>query len=321
MRRFIVAVLGLAVIFPAACGDGDDPLEQFTIGFLRAVEGAGQESLIAELRAAGYIVGDNLTLLPEDDAEIHPDPEDAEATVREWIEQGADIVFAFSSTGAAAAREATDTVPVIFLVNDPTVVGLVENEERPEANLTGATFRVPADRTLDLAGQAIPGLTNVGLIVPSDDPAATPYSRAIEEAAETLGLEVTTEAFTTPEDVPRAFDVLVGAGVQAVVVANAPTAIRALGAIEPAAAAHNLPLIASTDFATGATVVLTPDTTELLAQMGRMAVRLLQGAEPGDIPVEDPRQFRVVLNAKRAGELGLPPFPDGLLRQADEVIR
>lgn len=321
MRRALWALVAVGLLAVPACGDGDDPVETFTIAFLRAVESSSPDPLYAELRRAGFVVGERVEVLPTRETETHPDPDDAERTVREWVDQGADIVFAFSTTGARAAAKVTPTVPILFLVNDPVAVGLVRDEARPERNLTGVTFRVPADRTLDLARQAIPGLERVGILWSATDPAAAPHRDSVAEAAEPLGLTAVPEAFASEDDVARALDALVAADVQAVVVGNSPTAVMFIDAIQSAAEERGIPLVANTRFVPDAVVVLEPDPEELQGQLGRMAVRLLQGADPGEIPVEDPRRFRVLLNAGQALALGLPPLPDDLLRQADQVIR
>lgn len=321
-RRSFVVLLVAAVIGLGACSDDGSESELFVVGFLRAVPTEDNEPMVGELRDGGFVIGDNLRLLAGDPAEAHPDPDEAKEVVAQWVEdEDVDLILAFSSTGAAAAAEVTSEVPILFLVNDPMVVGLVEDEASPEANLTGVTFRAPADRTLDLARQAIPGLTRVGVLFSSDDPAAPPARDALAAAAQGLGMEAAVEGFAGSEDVGRALDTLVAADVEAVALANSPTSIRALASIEPALTERGLPLITNVDLAETAVVALTPDSDELTAQMGRQAVRVLQGADPGNIPVEDPRKFRLILNQAQASALGLPPFPDDLVRQADRVIQ
>lgn len=325
MRRLVVALsVALVASVAPSCGGGDDEERVVTVAFLRAVPADDADALFDELREAGFVAGANLRILPDDHlGETHPDPDDAEAAVRAWTRDGADVVFAFSTTGAAAAAAATSTVPILFLVNDPMAVGLVADEGAPEANLTGVTFRVPADRTVELARRAIPHLSSAGFLFPAGDAAAVPHREAMMRAATGQGVELVAAPFSGRDDVPRALDGLVAAGVDAVFVANAPTAVRALDVIEPAVAGRGLPLVANVDvdFAPTALVAVAPDTGELQAQLGRQAVRLLEGARPGTIPVEEPRRFRVTVNLRQAQELGLPPLPEALLRVADRVVR
>lgn len=326
MRRTGVVVLSLlaAVGFPACFGSGDDS-EGATptprIGLLRAVAGQNLSPLLDEIRAAGFVEDRNLVIYAKDDDEVHLDPDEAEEVVRGWAEDGLDLVIAFSSSGAMAAKTGAPDADVLFLVNDPTAVGLVANEDRPEGRLTGVTFRVPADRTLDLVQQALPEATALGFLAPADDPAAEPHREAVEVAAAEVGFDLVARTFADEVGITTAMEELSAAEVDAVLVANAPRAVVAMESIEVAARTHRIPLVANTDRAPDAIIVLTPDTDELQAQLGRQAGRLLAGADPSDVPVEDPRRFRVIINAARAAALGITTLSSELLRQADEVKR
>lgn len=321
-RPSIGLLVAVVALLPAAaaCDGGDDDVAIVQVAFLRAVPSEGQEPLLDQLRAGGFVPGESLEFVQAEPlGETLVEPEAIEARVREWLDAGVDLIFAFSSSGAAAAAELTSNVPILFLVNDPRAVGLVDDEDAPSGNLTGATFRVPADRTLDLAVAGIPDFQHVGILVPDADPAGPPARDAMVAAAEELGLQATTESFAAEDDIERAVTALADAGAGAIVVVNTPTSVRASVAIEPVATAAGLPIVANTTFTQGATFVLEPDTAELLAQLGRQGVRILAGDDPSEIPVEDPRQFRIVLDRGQAAELDLPPFPDELVQRADEV--
>ncbi len=321
MRTAVRLVVASALLVPAACGNGVDD-STHVVAFLRAVPTGNNAPILDELADAGLVEGENLSLLPDDsERTTYPTEEEARDAVRAWVEEGVDLIFAFSSTGAAVAEEHAPGVPVVFLVNDPRAVGLVEHESAPEGHLTGVTFRVPADRTLDLARRAVPGLTTVGLLSPGSDPAARPHREVLTAVAAELGIEVVSQAFAGKADVASAVGTLAEAGVDAVVVVNAPTAVRVARQIVAAATERGLPVVANTAFVEGAVVVLEPETDALLAQLGRQAARVLDGAAVEDVPVEDPARYRVVLDAGKASELGLPELPPALIRQADEVLR
>jgi putative ABC transport system substrate-binding protein len=293
-----------------------------TVGFIRAVPSSsdeGQQLLLGELRTAGFTEDLNLTVLDADPGIAHPDPADAAKVAARWAAQGVDLIFALSTSGAMAAAQAAPDVPVLFISNDPSATGLVDNEAQPEANLTGVTFRVPADRTLSIARRTIPGLKRVGLVYPSEDPAALPHAAAVEKAAKSLGLKLEMANFTDETDAAAAVERLVRANVDAIFISNSPTAIRALEPIQAAADRNGIPTIANTSVATGAVVVLGPDTMELNRQLGRQAGRLLLGTDVSDVPVEDPRDFELILNAAIADRLGIK-IPSSVLREADRVI-
>ena len=324
--RVRLSVVLLVALVVAACSatDGDDgaePAASVTVAFLRAVAGtpSTEPAFVAELAASGYVKGENLTILAADPNEAYPDPDAARAAIAGWLDEGVDIILALSSTGAMVAREAAPEVNVLFLSNDPVATGLIENEQSPEGRLTGATFRVPADRTLSLARRAL-GVDRFGLAYPPADPAAVANRDAVHRAAAELGLVMSTTEFTTAAEVPAAIDRLAADGVQALVISTSPVATRAFAETAQGAAANRLPVVANTSLASFAVVSLFPDNEELGRQLARQAARLLSGTAPRSVPVEDPRRFLVTINQKAAGDLGIT-IPEDVLREANNVIR
>jgi len=324
---FGTVAVGCALLALPACGEGPprrqaQPQPTVTIGVLRAVrspEPQNIETFLGELAAGGFVQGRNLRVRGADPNEVHGDPLEAEAVVRGWAADGLDLVLALSSSGALAAARAAPAVKVLFLSNDPKAVGLVADERRPEANLTGATFRVPADRTLDLARQLLPGATSAGLLFPTDDPAAAPVLEAAVRGAAALGIRLATSGFGSAEEVAGAVARLRTEKVEALLLANAPTTVRNYPAITAALAGASPPVLANTaaDFALA---VLEPNTTELYHQMGRQAVRLLKGSPVSEVPVEDPARFRLTVNLRVAAGLGIEA-PADVVRSADNVVR
>lgn len=323
MRRwgFILLALGLAAT-AVACGDDEPSDEVLSVAFLRAVAGAPstEPAFVDELRRTGFVEGRNLQLIDADPDVAYPDPEDARQVVEQWVGEGVDLIVALSTSGALAASEATDDVPILFLSNDPTAAGLVVNEDLPERNLTGVTFRVPADRTLDLARRVIPGLGVVGLAYPPEDPAAEANRDVLQAAALELGIVLRTETIDGEEDLGAAVASLADQGAQALVISTSPAATRILEQTGEVAAAEGLPVIANTTLAEFAVVSLAPDTAELGRQLGRQAARLLAGSSPGAVPVEDPRLFELTLNAAVADGFGLE-LPADVVRESVRVLR
>lgn len=317
--RVLAAAVVAAAVLAACSSDADDP--PVRIGFVRSVPASSGNTPFDEaLASGGFTVGDNLVYVQDEpDTEVLITPEEVTAAVTGWVAEGIDLIVAFSSSGAEAAATAAPDTPVLFLVNDPIAVGLVSDKAHPDRNLTGATFRVPADRTLDLARQAIPGLRRIGVLVPATDPAGGPSRDAMLAAAQALELGTSVEAFADEADIARAVTALGERDIQAIVVVNSPTSVRFMSSIEPVATSLGLPTIANTSLATRAVLVLEPNVDSLLARLGRQAARLLGGTPPADVPVEDPTEFRVVLNRTVAHELGLAEFTADLLRQADLV--
>lgn len=291
-----------------------------TIGILRAVRSpqpANQEVLLATMAEGGWVEGDNLIVLGRDPGEVHPDRAAAEAVVAGWASEGVDLVVALSSLGALAAEAASPETIVLFLSNDPRATGLVDSERSPEGRLTGVTFRVPADRTLDLVRRTLPGVRRVGFLYPAGDAAAVPTSQAFLHRGARLGMELVIESFTTEPEIPGAVARLRQQGAEFLVLANAPTTVRAFPAIEEATAGL-LPVATNVE-ADFALLVLEPDAEELYRQMGRQAATLLSGTPVSEVPVEDPARFRLSLNTEVARSLGIE-IPANVLDSADRVV-
>lgn len=310
----------------AACGTASPVAEsgpKGTVAFLRSVQapdGGPQNAFIEELESRGYRQGDNLELLAADPAEVHTDPADIVRTVDGWLDAGADVIVALSTSGALEAAQAAPETSVLFLSNDPLATGLIENEAEPEGHLTGVTFRVPADRTLSLTTRAVPDLDHVGLLFPAADPAAAPIADDVARAASQLDLALSAEAFEDDAGVGPAVTALRAAGADALLLANAPATVRALPALEAANRGDDaLPVIANTRAIEHALVVLEPDSEALYRQLGAQTARLLDGVAVSEIPVEDPGQFRLLVNQRVAGALGIE-LPADLLAEADEVL-
>lgn len=318
VRKSLVTVATVLVF--VACSDSDPRADgPRTIAFLRAFPGGASDAeLLHELTLAGYRQDRDLRVLAADPSETHLEPEDVRATVKKWLAQDVDLIFAFSTRGALAARETAPDTDIVFLVNDPVAVGLVKNEDAPEGRLTGATFRVPADRTLALAKRAIPGARRAGLIYSSVDPAAQPHRLAVQRAADQTATRLYEESFADDADIVPAISRLLSDQVDYILMSNSPASVIARTLIQKAVAGR-VPIVANTDVIDFAIMSLDPDVPELYRQIGRMGARLLDGSPMSAVPVEDPRAYRLTLNRRVADAFDIA-FPAELEREADRVI-
>ena len=324
-RRAVGLTVAVALLLTAGCADDDATGaegDHVTVAFLRAVAGVAstEPAFLAALRGAGFVEGNNLTVLAPDADEAYPDPAEAAAAVEGWLDEGVVLIVALSSTGARVAADTAPDTNVLFLSTDPSATGLVTDEDSPEGNLTGASFRVPADRTLDLAQRAVPGLDVIGLAYPPADPAAIANRDAVAAAAESLGITLAEAEFTDGTDVAAAVAQLAAQGADALLISTSPVATRALPETGAAAEANGLPVIANTSVAADFAILsLSPDTEELGRQLGRQAARLLAGEDASRVPVEDPNRFILTLSNLAAARRGIT-FSDGLVREADSVL-
>lgn len=320
-QRWLLCAL-LGALPGCSSPQSSNPDEVRTIAFLHSVRTPTSPATSVfrqELAASGYTESRNLRILGESNDEVYPDPREAAEAVRRWRNQGAEIIVAYSTSGARIASEAAPGVDVLFLSNDPTAAGLVDNELQPEGRLTGVTFRVPADRTLLLARRIMPGLERVGLAFPPSDPAAVPSKESFAKEAAAQGLELVTEEFTDESDMQRAVRELGERQVQLLLLSISPTATRALPAFVEAAGAMGVPIVANIDVSDVALFTLRPESDAISRQLARQAVRLLNGASPGALPVEEPRRFLLTLNRSVADRHGLE-LPADLVREADRVL-
>lgn len=324
-RTGLLAIL-LACCALHGCAPSSGAVEDGShkIAILRSVatpDSPTEAAFLNELADHGFVSGRNLKILGGTGDEIFPDPREAEAAVERWEGQGVKVIVAFSTVGAEIARDHAPGANVLFLVNDPVAAGFVGDETSPDGRLTGVTFRIPADRMLSLARRILPGLPTAGLPYPPDDPAAIPNRDRFLDAAAAQGLELVTEEFSGEDDLARAVGVLVQErGAQMLLASVSPTATSALPQLARAATSFGVPHIANVATAEGALMTLSPDGRSIGEQLGRQAVRLLNGASPSSIPVEDPRRFQLTLNESVAETLNIPIPPD-VMREADLVRR
>ena len=314
MLLVVAALLSACLV---ACGDDGKP--DRTIAILRAVP-VGQETqdaLLRPLADAGWKVGDNLTVLDPDVTEVHADPADAAAAVRGWVKKGADLIVALSTPAAMAAVSAAPNTPVLTLANDPVGSGLLKNPDAPEGNLTGIAFRTPPDRTVDVATRIRDDITTIGVLSPADDPAGAPVQRGLDQAARSLTVKVVDAAFHEA-DVAAAVDQLVKGGAQVAVLVNSAATVRSYDALRDALAKAKIPAVANISSNPFALVVLAPDQPAAYRQLGRQAVRILEGTKIGKVPVEDPGEFHLTVRKDVASQLGITVSKD-LIEQADEL--
>lgn len=226
------------------------------------------------------------------------------------------MIIAYSTSGAAIARDHAPGAKVLFLANDPQAAGFVKDERRPEGRMTGVTFRIPADRMLSLARRILPGLQRIGLAYPPSDPAAVPSRDQFALAAQDQGMELISEEFTEGSDLPRAVGKLVQEhGVQLLLASVSPTATRAIPQLADASAAYRIPFAANVATAEEALLTVSPDSASIGSQLGRQAARLLNEASPASVPVEDPRQLNIGLSQKVAEGFGIQ-LPADVVREA-----
>jgi putative ABC transport system substrate-binding protein len=234
------------------------------------------------------------------------------------------VVSAWGTPTALAAKKATTTIPIVFAgVGDAVGVGVVASLARPGGNVTGSTFitEETIGKQLELLKTVVPTITRVGVIVNPRNPVYGPVLRASEAPAHALGLHLSVVGVERSEDFEGAVRGAMRAHVNGFVVLRDPVLIANQERLVMLAAKTRLPaMYGIRDFVErGGLMSYGPSAPEMYRRAAYLVDRILRGAQPSDLPVEQATKFEFVINAKTAKSLGLN-IPPSLLARADHVI-
>ena len=270
------------------------------------------------LRALGYRLGDDLLI----DYRVADDPADLPMLASDLARTGVDVIIASSTPAALAAEHATSVIPIIFVaVAYPVEAGLVASLPRPGGNATGLTV-TPADlagKRLQLLSEILPALTCVAVVANTTSPATPPQIDAAETAAKTRGLKIALLNVADIDGFDRAYAAAKGCG--ALLQLDAPLFTTHRDRLVELAARNGLPtMYGLREFpVAGGLISYGADFREHYRRAAAFVDKILKGAKPADLPVEQAATFKLVINLKTAQALGLT-IPAAVLAQADEVI-
>ena len=321
-RRELIAAFGCAAAWPLAARAQQAKLP--TIGFF-SVGSAGALShwvaaFVQRLRELGWIEGRTVTIeyrwaegRNERLAEI----------AAEFVRLKVDIIVTHSAGPVIAAKQATAIIPIVFATAaDPVDNGLVVNLARPGGNVTGLSSQSneSAGKRLEILRELIPGLRRLAIMVNANAPAAMLEMADAQAAARALGLEVVISEIRRAQDIVPAFEALKGRA-DALFVTPEPLVFTNRTRINILAAAARLPTIYGFReyVEAGGLISYGTNLPDQFRRAGDFVDKILRGAKPGDIPVEQPTKFDLVINLTTAKALGLD-IPPNLLARADEVI-
>jgi ABC-type uncharacterized transport system substrate-binding protein len=295
------------------------------IGFLNGTSPSPAAPFVAAFRQGlgetGYVEGHNLAIEYRW-AEGRYDRLPALAT--DLVGQKVDVIVASGGDRSAlAAKSATSTIPVVFTAGDPVVIGLASSLARPGGNLTGFSIITVElhPKLLELLSELVPQAGVIALLVNPDNPNAERVMRDVQEAARTKGVQLAILKASAEDEFETAFATLVQHQAGALVVGADAFFNSQRERLVALASHHAIPAIYEwREFpAGGGLISYGTSLTAIYRQVGIYAGKILNGAKPTDLPVEQPTKFELVVNLKTARALGLT-VPQSILARADELI-
>ncbi|HYB40868.1 MAG TPA: ABC transporter substrate-binding protein [Candidatus Methylomirabilis sp.] len=325
-QRLASLAIGIAALAAPLDAEAQPAAKTFRIGVLAnaldTADGPLFEAFQDQLRGLGYVEDRNMVIeWRSSEGDYDRLPELAGDLVRTKV----DVILAASLQPARAAAEATKTVPIVFVVSaDPLSHGLVANLAHPGGNVTGLATYVPAElseRVIQLLREVVPKVSRLAVLMNPANPIHRQLvSQALPPAAQQARIALIPLEVRAPGDLPGVFDAAVRERADAVyVLADVVTFIHRVR-IANLALKSRLPAIYAYRSAVEAGGLMSygPSLRDLFSRAGIYVDKILKGARPGDLPVEQPTKFELVVNVKTAKALGLA-IPATLLRQADVV--
>jgi len=334
-------ILALALLAAPAPSDGQQPGKVYRIGWLTNAlkpkdptpqncprnDDPFWRAWLDGLQERGYNQGQNLVI----ECRWTEGRDDrAPALAAELVTLKVDLIVAGNTAQVRAAKQATSTIPIVMRgVLDPVRRGLVESLAHPGGNVTGQTDDAGLDilgRRLQLLTQVVPKATRIATLHPpvvgAGNPPATHWPEILEAEARALGVSLHPYRFQGPEDLEGVFVAMTKARAEALFVVPHPFFNVHHRRLIDLAAQHRLPAIYSDRLYVAAGGLMAYGVNELatVRRLSTYVDRIFKGANPGDLPVEQPTEFTLILNLKTAKALGLT-FPETLLIQAEEQIR
>jgi putative ABC transport system substrate-binding protein len=320
-RDFIGLVGGAAAAWPLAAR-AQQPVRIRRIGFLRAAQPPQHEldAFLSALSERHYVQGRHFVLVPQwGDGDVAQLPQLAASLVN----QGIELIVTEGTVAARAAATASSTIPIVTTsAADPFMGGLVMNLSHPGGNVTGfaSMEKDISGKVFEILKEMVPGLRRIGVLASASIRGL--FAPGQDEAAKALGIEYGFFDMPRAEAAPAAMDQAIAAGAQGVVLRGSPyfsSAQRRL--IIDSAAARRLPAIYERrdDAERGGLVSYAPNVQDQYRATAEYVVRILAGANPGDLPIQQPTKFEMIINLKTAKAIGLE-IPPTLIARADEVI-
>jgi putative tryptophan/tyrosine transport system substrate-binding protein len=326
-RQFITLIGGAAAAWPLAARAQQSSNKIPVVGVLWHAGSAEEEEvylsvLVKAFNDLGYIEGKNIHLDHRFPAE---NPDRFRTLARELVDLKPDVIIAVTDLGLIEVKRATSTIPIVFVLgHDPVRDGFVENLAHPGGNATGLS-PIGVDlsgKRLELLKEAVPNLSRVALLLDPTIQSKENIIKAHQVAAQALGLSLSPVEIGAPDEVEPAFAKMVRDGANGVVRGTGSSMLfNERARVGASALKHRLPVMTyvAEEVPYGHLMSYGQDIPDFFRRAVAYTDKILKGAKPADLPVEQPTKFKLVLNLKTAKALGLT-FPQSLILSADEMI-
>ena len=325
MKKILVSILAVVILAFVHLAEAQQPKKVSRIGFLAATPSGSSdrtETFRQGLRELGYVEGKNIIIeyrRAEGQFERLPD------LAAELVHLKVDVIVASGAASTRRAKEATATIPIVMASdNDPVGSGFVASLGRPGGNITGLSQMAPdlAGKRLELLKEIIPRLSRLVVLGELNNPGNAQTLKETELAAVGFGVHLQVLDVRDPKAIENGFQAASKGHADAVLVLGGPVATSQRGHIAELAAKSRLPaMYPQSDYMdAGGLMFYGPSISDLFRRAATYVDKILKGAKPADLPVEQPTKFELIINLKAAKQIGLR-IPPNVLVRADKVIK
>ena len=326
MKRIVKLLVIMSMFVESALAEAQQPKKVPRIGYLNPGSSPSRpdpriEAFQLGLRELGYVEGKDI-VIERRYAEARLDR--LREMARDLVHLKVDVIFAVGTPSVEAAKDATQTIPIVISSGDPVGSGHVASLARPGGKITGLTNLTPelAGKRLELLKETVPKLSRVAVLWNPDSPASALRMREAEVAARSLHLELHSAEARSPNDLESAFSAMKRERAGALITLRGPLIVNQLNRIVDLAANRRLPAMYDdrSNVQAGGLMSYGANQADLDRRAAIYVDKIFKGAKPADLPVEQPTKFELIINLKTAKQIGLT-IPPNVLARADKVIK